>query len=41
MKFAQVVGKLFRNHVQENKFTQKNFGEIIHNYMYGNACLND
>ena len=27
MKFAQSVGKLFRNHAQENKFTQKNFGE--------------
>ena len=27
MKFAQGVGKLFRNHAQENKFTQKKFGE--------------
>ena len=27
MKFAQGVGKLFRNHAQENKLTQKNFGE--------------
>ena len=27
MKFAQGVGKLFRNHAQENKFTPKNFGE--------------
>ena len=27
MKFAQGVGKLFKNHAQENKFTQKNVGK--------------
>ena len=35
MKFAQGVGKLFRNHAQENKFTQKILVKIIYTCQLG------